>query len=595
MGGVAGIFGGGWFRAQLAAMVASQRHRGPDARGLRIDHEASAGLGHNRLDLFDSGDAGLQSMASVDGRYWISFNGEIYNSSELRRALAEYPFRNQTDTDVLLAAFQHWGPGCLDRLIGTFAVLIWDTRERRLFAARDRFGVKPLYFHLTERRSLLLASEIKALAAGGVALVPDEVAWASYLVHGVLDHSTRTFWRGINSLPPGHSLEWHEGELRIRTWYELPNRVGPDVDLRPSHVVHEELRALLRNSIQLHLRSNVPVGLNLGGGLDSSLLLQEVRAARDGDDRMLAFTFTAADPACDRLPSASGAISNSSHRLVVCELRPDRVPALAEAVQTAEDEPYSGLPTLASAGVFGEARARGVPVLLDANGLDEHWANHDDHVAAVAGDGSDMVQDPSNSPVRPDVLCADFRALAELPAFPQPFPDPVRNRQYCELRYTRLPRALRFNDRIAMRASVELREPLLDHRLVELAMRQPEERCEGAGRGEQLMRRFAAELVGGQGAFALKRSVWVVQREWLRGPLREWAEDRVQAALDVLGGLWFDPPAVERTLRAFLAGEMRTSYFIWQWISAGMLLADPRRLARAPTPQWPGSVAVTAG
>jgi asparagine synthase (glutamine-hydrolysing) len=594
MCGVAGIFGGAWFRAQLAAMVASQRHRGPDARGLRIDHEASAGLGHNRLSIIDPSEAGRQPMASADGRYWISYNGEIYNYVELRQALAAYSFHSQTDTEVLLAAFQRWGAGCLDRLIGMFAFLVWDTRDRRLFAARDRFGVKPLYYHIADNGSILLASEIKALAAAGVALVPDEVTWASYLVHGVLDHSTRTFWRGIQSLPPGHYLEWHDAQVRIRSWYDLPERVGSELDCRSDEVVQEELWSLLRESVRLRFRADVPVGINLSGGLDSSLLLKAVRAARGGDDQVLAFTFTTGDAAYDELPFVQRALAHSPHPLVVCQLSPDRVPALADAVQDAQDEPYSGLPTLAYAGVFGEARARGVPVLLDANGLDEQWAGYDYYAAAADGGAPGIVQGATDSPVRPDVLRPDFRALAELPTFARPFPDLLRNAQYRDLRHTKLPRALRFNDRISMRASVELREPFLDHRLVELALRQPEERRWGAGQGKRLVRRLAARLIGGNGAWSPKRPVQTPQREWLRGPLREWAEERVQGALRVLGGVWFDPPAVERAVREFLAGETSTSYFVWQWINAGMLLANPRHPTRVPLAERPRSVEETA-
>ncbi|HEU4589065.1 MAG TPA: asparagine synthetase B, partial [Gemmatimonadales bacterium] len=297
MCGIAGIAGGAWFRAQLAAMVASQRHRGPDVRGLRIDYEASAGLGHTRLSIIDPSEAGRQPMASADGRYWISFNGEIYNYVELRDALVGYPFQTRTDTEVLLAAFQRWGTGCLDRVVGMFAFLVWDTQERRLFAVRDRFGVKPLYYHLADNGSILLASEIKALAAAGVALAPDEVTWATYLVHGMLDHSSRTFWRGIHSLPPGHLLEWHDGQARARTWYDLPERVGLGWDERPAEVVQEELWALLRECVRLRFRSDVPVGLNLSGGLDSSLLLRAVRSVRGGEGHVLAFTFTTGDPA----------------------------------------------------------------------------------------------------------------------------------------------------------------------------------------------------------------------------------------------------------------------------------------------------------
>ena len=142
------MFGPGIDRAALEAMVASQRHRGPNATGMHVSRTGLAALGHNRLSILDLSDAGRQPMTDPDGRYWIVFNGEVYNYLELRQELAgHYSFRTQTDTEVLLAAYQQWGEACLERLIGMFAFAIWDEREQRLFAARDRFGVKPLHLY----------------------------------------------------------------------------------------------------------------------------------------------------------------------------------------------------------------------------------------------------------------------------------------------------------------------------------------------------------------------------------------------------------------------------------------------------------------
>ncbi|MGH9902311.1 MAG: asparagine synthetase B family protein, partial [Pyrinomonadaceae bacterium] len=147
MCGIAGIFGRGWGREQLQSMVARQRHRGPDADGTYFDPSGTAALGHNRLSIIDLSAAGRQPMSNHDGRLWIVFNGEIYNYPELRAQLGDYPYRSQTDTEVILAAYERWGAACLDRFVGMFSFLIWDERERKLFAARDRFGVKPLYYH----------------------------------------------------------------------------------------------------------------------------------------------------------------------------------------------------------------------------------------------------------------------------------------------------------------------------------------------------------------------------------------------------------------------------------------------------------------
>src|SRR5687767_4898066 len=164
MCGIAGIFGSDTSR--IEAMVAAHGHRGPDGRGIHRDGDVA--LGHTRLSIIDLSDCGLQPMSDPTGRWWIAFNGEIYNYLELRAELAgSWDFRTRTDTEVLLAAWVVWGPACLERLLVMFAFLLWDEHERTLFAARDRFGVKPLYFH-EDRGALRVASEIKALHAAGV-------------------------------------------------------------------------------------------------------------------------------------------------------------------------------------------------------------------------------------------------------------------------------------------------------------------------------------------------------------------------------------------------------------------------------------------
>ncbi|MGH7412046.1 MAG: asparagine synthase (glutamine-hydrolyzing), partial [Candidatus Methylomirabilis sp.] len=473
MCGIAGAFGVGTRSAEVRAMVASQRHRGPDAEGLYEDPAGLAGLGHNRLSIIDLSPAGRQPMASEDGRYWMVLNGEVYNYRELRAELGDYPFRSKTDTEVILAAYGRWGEACLDRFLGMFAFLIWDEKEGHLFAARDRFGVKPLYYHRRPDGTLLVSSEIKALHAAGVPAQPDPVAWSTYLTHGLCDHSERTFWEGIRSLPPGHALTWKDGQTRTRCWYGLSDRVGPELDGRPEESVKEEYLALLKESVGLRFRSDVPVGINLSGGLDSSTLLGLVQSIQGAESDVKAFTFVTGDPAYDELPWVEQMLRRTCHQSIVCRLAPEDVPGLAESVQAHQDEPFGGLPTLAYARLFERAREENVIVLLDGQGMDEQWAGYDYYRSAVNGGEAGVVQGTTESPVRAECLTPEFRMKAEPFVAGHPFPDPLRNLQYRDVRFTKIPRALRFNDRASMRSSTELREPFLDHRLVELAFRQP--------------------------------------------------------------------------------------------------------------------------
>jgi asparagine synthase (glutamine-hydrolysing) len=591
MCGVSGCFGRQWDKRQLEAMIATQRHRGPDAEGVYFSPMKTAALGHNRLSVIDLSPAARQPMSNRNGSLHIVFNGEIYNYLELRGKLSGYDFQSQSDTEVILAAYERWGAGCLDRLIGMFSFLIWDEAEQKLFAARDRFGVKPLYYHAGSDGGLLVASEIKALIAAGIAAEPDEVTWANYLVHGLQDHSERTFWKGVRQLPPGHYLTWQNGVTRISRWYDLAERSGEEYDSRTIEEVQEEYLSLLAESTRLRFRSDVPVGINLSGGLDSSTLLGLVKVVQGETDETRAFTFICGDPTYDELPWVRQMLERTRHPLSITRIGPEEVPALAESAQAFQDEPFGGLPTLAYAKLFEEARQQGVIVLLDGQGMDEQWAGYDYYAKALSSSDAEsasgfvktatsltslplspLVQGTKSPPVRPDCLTMEFRAMAETFVPPSPFPDPLRNLQYRDARFTKIPRALRFNDRVSMRASTELREPFLDHRLFELALRQLPQRKVNNDVGKWMLRRMTAKMIPEGVVEAPKRALQTPQREWLRGPLKNWAQDRIEAALGRFGGSWFDGAAVRAAWKKYCLGESDNSFYIWQWINLDLAM-----------------------
>jgi asparagine synthase (glutamine-hydrolysing) len=547
-------------------MVRVLHHRGPDNRGTWIDREGGAGLGHTRLSILDLSSAGHNPMSSPDGRYWIVFNGEIYNYRELRSELHEYRFRSQTDTEVALAGYQQWGEACLDRFIGMFAFIIWDRETRSAFVARDRFGVKPLYVAELSSDAFAVASEIKALHAAGLRRDFDEVAWATYLKTGVHEQAGRSFWAGAKPLPAGHLMTWQDATASSRRWYDLARRTGSDFDTRSVEVVAEEYTALLRESVAFRFRSDVPVGINLSGGLDSSILLGLVQTTQGPDSDVKAFTFATGDPHYDELPWVRQMLERTRHLSVVATLRPEEVPALADSVQKYQEEPYGGLPTLAYAKLFERARELGTIVLLDGQGLDEQWAGYDYYEAVPSAFGDGIIQGSKDSPVRPHCLKPEFIAKAEETRSATPYGDRLRNLQYRDLCDTKIPRALRFNDRVSMRSSTELREPFLDHRLVELALRQPADRKIRDGVRKWMLRRMAARLLPRDVAGAPKRPLQTPQREWLRGPLASWAADCIERAIARFGGTWLDSEAVKAEWIAYREGKGDNSFFVWQWI-----------------------------
>lgn len=582
MCGISGIFGRSWSENDLAAMVQSQRHRGPDGEGMYIDPARIAGLGQNRLAIIDLTDAASQPMFSSSGDIVIVLNGEIYNYLELKRELeSEFSFRTRSDTEVLLAAYQKWGRDCLHKLIGMFAFIIWDVKGKRAFAARDRFGVKPLNFHQKSDGTLLIASEIKSLQAAGVSLVPDERTWATYLATGQYDHSNQTFWKGVEALPPGHFIEWKDHQIKVTRWYDIGERVGDEVDTRNENEVAEEYLGLMKESVNFRFRSDVPVGINLSGGLDSSTLLGLVHAVQGEDSAVKVFTFATGDENYDELPWVEQMVAKTKHDLVICKLRPDDVPVLANEVQASQDEPFGGLPTIAYSNIFKQAKENGVTVLLDGNGMDEQWAGYDYYLPTTNGDKPGLIQGTNESPVKPDCLMSEFRSLAEVTDFPLVFSDRIRNLQYRDTRYTKIPKVLRFNDRISMKYSTELREPFLDHRLFELAFRQPNDRKIKNGTRKVMLRKIAGRLVPDSLTEAPKRPLQTPQREWLRNELKDWADQTIDHALDSCAGNWLNHTAVKTAWSDFCSGKGDNSFYIWQWISIGLMTATHRMMPRA--------------
>ncbi len=252
---------------QLHLMSWLLAHRGPDGHGIWHSGSGQAGLAHRRLAIIDLSEAAQQPMLAP-GPNAISYNGEIYNYRELRAALSEgWRFRSNSDTECILAAYDRYGTDCLDRLRGMFAFAIWDDRRRRLFCARDRFGIKPFYYAVIGNL-FVFASEAKALLPFLPAIETDPEALAEYLTFQYTI-GTATLFRGIQQLLPGHALTVENGE--VRTWRYWDVRYEIDYDHSPRYF-ENRLVELLDESVRLHLRSDVPVGAYVSGGADSSVI-----------------------------------------------------------------------------------------------------------------------------------------------------------------------------------------------------------------------------------------------------------------------------------------------------------------------------------
>lgn len=402
MCGIAGVIGYNRTAIEpdiLSRLEAALQHRGPDGRGflsyrspgcVQVAQDPCAlphghvGLVHRRLAILDVSAAGWQPMATPDGRAYIIFNGAIYNYRELRDELAScgYTFRSQSDTEVLLQAYMHFGPQVLMRLVGMFAFAILDTQTQSLFLARDAFGVKPLYY-TRWRDGFAFASEIKPLLSlPGVRRVVQPERLYSYLRFGVTDHGDQTLFAGIQQLPAAHYLR-----LPLDTSVSVePQRYwATDLD-QLSELSFDQasktLRELFLNNVRLHLRSDVPVGAALSGGIDSSSIVAAMRHVEGADLALHTFSYVAESSALNEEHWAEMAARHTG--AVIHKTRPipqelvDDLPRLIEV----QEEPFGSTSIYAQMRVFRAARDAGIKVMLDGQGADELMGGYRPHVAA---------------------------------------------------------------------------------------------------------------------------------------------------------------------------------------------------------------------
>lgn len=571
MCGITGIYDEKSRLTAIAMMNQVQRHRGPDDEGYLFINsqnqqwQAAFGqetapqsaaspllldlrevptaqydlvLASRRLAILDLSPAGHMPMAYGDGKLWVTYNGEIFNYCEIRQELCArgHRFRSDSDTEVLLAAYAEWGVDCLQHFNGMFAFALWDSQRKRLFCTRDRFGIKPFYYYW-DGQAFIFASELKSLIQHpAIVRQPDDQAIFDYLTIGVSDHTERTFFKGIRSLQPGHFLllDMSNKQLRDEVWWEI--RINPSIE-KPSAVeqrrIYRAFADLLEDSVRIRLRSDVPVGTALSGGLDSStvtllanhLLLEEkvIPPALVGAHQK---TFTARN-------HESALDEHSYSRLIIEKtgaeehvIYPDGAALWQEfdSFVWFLDEPVNSTSQYAQWNVMRLARRNKVTVLLDGQGGDEifagYYAYYPPYLSQLyqqRGVFSTMraVLDISRVGGTPamDMLMED--AAHRLPWRVQQFVNRIRpplaipggggsglqawqlqpgfmernwERRWRpqevdanglvgvlhrDLTSTNLPKLLRYEDRISMAFSLESRLPYLDNRLIDMVFALP--------------------------------------------------------------------------------------------------------------------------
>jgi asparagine synthase (glutamine-hydrolysing) len=367
--------------------LAAMEHRGPNGQGLNVfdTEHFSLALAHKRLAIIDLTEAGRQPMQSHCGRFAMVFNGEIYNYIEIRRELSALgvSFKTATDSEVLIEAWAHWGESCLSRLDGMFAFSVFDKANDILHCVRDPFGIKPLYYSQSEDRFAFCSEISPLLEVMQKKKVLNDQNAICFLLWGVHDQAKETFVSGVQRLEPGHILSYslrHKTIIRIKRWtkFDLTQSDALTFDEAAEH-----LRSLFLSSVKMQLRSDVPIGFTLSGGLDSSAIVCAVRHL-EPDYPIRTFTYVASNGAVNErrwADTVNDHVGAQAHYIVDADNEFD-----IDAEIISKVEPFGSTSILASLQVFQRMRTEGIVVSLDGQGADECLAGYDGYPSAVMRD-----------------------------------------------------------------------------------------------------------------------------------------------------------------------------------------------------------------
>ncbi len=630
---------------RIGAMLKTIEHRGRDDEGVwtsrSIDDEAqTVCLGHRRLSIIDTSSAGHQPMLSLDGRFAVILNGEIYNYRELREQLSRkgHAFRTQTDTEVLLAAWAEWGSDCLLKLNGMFAFALWDDKERSLFLVRDHVGIKPLYYAQCQKPdrqggplSLAFASEIKSILASG-------------LIKAELDHESlhqfltflwapdpNTLFKDIKTVPPGHFVKWHDGELSVQQWWDIS---FDEIETgRSEQWWQEQVLETLDRVVKLEMVADVPLGSFLSGGIDSSSIVALMKHHSDGR-RIGTYTIgmEADDLRYDIIPDdvawarkVNQQLDTDYHEII---LQPDVTELIPKLVYHM-DEPAidMAIPTY----LVSKAARETMTVMLSGMGGDEVFAGYPRQMAMKIAGAFDPVPQMLRRPVmkalefalpggRPGKLTAPLRNAKKFArsaaldfenrylGFETYFTDKAKQRIYTdELRertrgldayhthrryFARVKDAAPLNrllyvdlktflpclnlmttDKTSMAANLEVRVPFLNQEMLKLAARMPASlKLKGLKR-KYILKKAAERLLPHDVVWRKKAGFGAPIRSWLRGALRPMVSDLLSEETIKRRGL-FRAEEVRRIIEANLSGREDYNLQVFQLLNLELWMRE---------------------
>ncbi len=605
MCGISGIWlrdGGLVDPHDLHRMNETLAHRGPDGRGIYL--EGGLGLSHTRLAILDTTEAGHQPMHYENQRYWLTYNGEIYNFLELRAELETkgYRFSSNTDSEVVLAAYAEWGEDCQFHFNGMWAFAIWDSHEKVLFLSRDRFGVKPLYYW-TDGINLTFGSELKTfLALNFIPIDFDADPVGIALTNPAITESIEeTMIRNVRRLLPGHCIRITHGHgINQRRWWNTLDHLPPRIDGYENN--SETICDLFMDACNIRLRSDVPVGTALSGGLDSSLVhcaiaeLNKKGSAgiRYPGDWQKAFHASCHGTHQDESSFAEDVVCHTGTECIFTQIEPAQIMAFSDEVIYASESISDNLGALWL--TYRAMRQNGVVVSLDGHGADEIYAGYHHQTARAA----ELVDNPSLEAMYNETLkemtvpgreayngmpgtdsTAFIKILLKTPRLANRQSDverlrefdPITQQLYLDFHYQTLPVILRNFDRTSMAHGVEIRAPFLDWRLVCHAFSIPIEYKIANGYSKYILREALGSLLPDSVRTRKSKLGFVT-------PVPEWSnEDLINYVRDMMASQYFlkspfwNGPMIQMVAEKYLAfNEKRVINWLWMFLQAARMM-----------------------
>jgi asparagine synthase (glutamine-hydrolysing) len=599
---------------RLLAMRDSLLHRGPDEGGVMLDGQV--GLAHRRLSIIDLA-SGQQPMSNAERNLWITYNGEVYNFRELRTRLEALGarFATRSDTEVVLRAYEYYGEACVEHLSGMFAFAIWDARKQSLFLARDRLGIKPLYYAISDSQ-LLFGSEVKAiLAEGSVKPSFNRAVLPEFLASRYVTGSD-TFFNGVRKLLPGHTLSWtaNSGFRKRRYWNLSAAPSGPELS-RADYV--ELVRNSLKDAVQSHMISDVPCGLFLSGGIDSSILASLMTQL--SPDPVHSFSVGFSEASANELGYAKMAAQHAGTQHHEVLLTPEKFFADLPHLVWHEDEPIAWTSSVPLHTVSSLARKH-VKVVLTGEGADELFLGYDYRYrvtawnqrlgklyakatpAALRSGIASLVNklpraarryaertflavdtDPRHmffenfsvfrhdlrqNVLNPELEFNDNPHVHALKYYNAAGDDPLQCMSHADLQ-SFLVELLMKQDQMSMAASVESRVPFLDHRLVEQVATIPSRQKLRVWQTKALLRDAVRDLVPREVLERKKMGFPVPTTEWLRGKYWPVVEEFVTSGRALERG-HFNPEAIKRIAQEHHRGLANHGERLWLLINLEM-------------------------